>query len=266
MTTQTPRSQHDDSEATRLNDLLRADAAAVIDDDLDDEASYHEYSAANSEPATKPVARRPRSQVYSIRVPVEKLGQLRWLARERGVAPTAMLREWALAQLEAEIGTRDPQAGEDPPEATSSAETRERSSGTTQDATTERLEQVVAILADLTAQLTRMMTINAELAARSISPAEPPGSVRMLSARSGNLEFPPWLAHSGTYSAIEGLMAASRLRARLAREGYDLTVGYVQKGLADLRTTVGDASALPGFGDVDLDTLYDAADDELSYP
>jgi hypothetical protein len=42
------------------------------------------------------------SQVYSLRVPVERLEQLRRLAEQRGVAPTALLRQFVLERLDQE--------------------------------------------------------------------------------------------------------------------------------------------------------------------
>lgn len=56
------------------------------------------------------------SQVYSVRVPVERLEQLRRLAAQRGVAPTALLRQFVLERLDQEstvkvvtLADRDPQ-------------------------------------------------------------------------------------------------------------------------------------------------------------
>lgn len=42
------------------------------------------------------------SQVYSVRIPVDSLAQLRRLADERGVAPTALLRQFVLERLQQE--------------------------------------------------------------------------------------------------------------------------------------------------------------------
>src|ERR1700761_5912171 len=91
MTGETGRDpQHGDDE--RMAALLRADAAAIIDDDIDDDA---DADAETVNAAAHP-SQRPRSQVYSIRVPVDRLEQVRSLAKERGIAPTAMLRDWVL--------------------------------------------------------------------------------------------------------------------------------------------------------------------------
>ncbi|MFD9889483.1 hypothetical protein ACFWY9_09090 [Amycolatopsis sp. NPDC059027] len=39
--------------------------------------------------------------VYSVRIPVDRIEELRKLAAERGVQPTALIRTWVLAQLDA---------------------------------------------------------------------------------------------------------------------------------------------------------------------
>ena len=41
------------------------------------------------------------SAVYSVRIPVDRIEELRELAAARGVAPTALIRTWVLAQLDA---------------------------------------------------------------------------------------------------------------------------------------------------------------------
>lgn len=42
------------------------------------------------------------SQVYSVRIPVDKLEELRSLAEARGVQPTALMRQFVLERLEIE--------------------------------------------------------------------------------------------------------------------------------------------------------------------
>jgi hypothetical protein len=44
------------------------------------------------------------SQVYTVRIPVDRLEELRRVARQRGEAPSALLRSWALERLDAELG------------------------------------------------------------------------------------------------------------------------------------------------------------------
>lgn len=51
------------------------------------------------------VRRRPAkqpAQVYSLRIPTDRLDQLRRLANERGIEPSALMRQWVIAQLDAE--------------------------------------------------------------------------------------------------------------------------------------------------------------------
>lgn len=47
------------------------------------------------------------SQVYSVRIPAERLEQLRRLAEERGVRPTALLRQFVLDRLDQETAPLD---------------------------------------------------------------------------------------------------------------------------------------------------------------
>lgn len=42
------------------------------------------------------------SQVYSVRIPVDRLEQLRRLAEDRGVAPTVLMRQFVLERLDLE--------------------------------------------------------------------------------------------------------------------------------------------------------------------
>jgi hypothetical protein len=51
------------------------------------------------------------SQVYTVRIPVDRLEELRRVAEHRGEAPSALLRRWALERLDAELG-RDSLPGE----------------------------------------------------------------------------------------------------------------------------------------------------------
>lgn len=45
------------------------------------------------------------SQVYSVRIPTDRLDQLRRLAAARGAAPTALIRDWVVERLDAETGS-----------------------------------------------------------------------------------------------------------------------------------------------------------------
>jgi hypothetical protein len=64
-----------------------------------------EEERGEREPQPGRRGRRPAvesSQVYSVRVPVERLEQLRRLAEQRGVAPTALMRQFVLERLDQE--------------------------------------------------------------------------------------------------------------------------------------------------------------------
>lgn len=54
--------------------------------------------------------RRPAqspSMVYTVRIPADRIEELREVAEARGVAPTALMRGWVLAQLDEATGTRE---------------------------------------------------------------------------------------------------------------------------------------------------------------
>ncbi len=48
---------------------------------------------------------RDPAQVYSVRMPVERLGALRRAADERSMSPSALLRQWVLQRLDQEEQT-----------------------------------------------------------------------------------------------------------------------------------------------------------------
>lgn len=53
--------------------------------------------------------RRPRrSSVYGLRLPDERIDQLRRLAEARGVEPSALVRQWVTENLDAAEQNRDP--------------------------------------------------------------------------------------------------------------------------------------------------------------
>lgn len=75
-------------------------------------AEAEEVAAAEArgqrEPTSGQRARRQvgeASQVYSVRIPVDRLAQLRNVAAHRGVAPTALLRQFVLERLDSETAT-----------------------------------------------------------------------------------------------------------------------------------------------------------------
>jgi hypothetical protein len=83
-----------------------ADVLASEADDLESRWERGEEIAARLRPARPP---RDPSQVYSLRMPVDRLGTLRRIADEQGVNPTALMRSWVLerlAQEEREEGQR----------------------------------------------------------------------------------------------------------------------------------------------------------------
>lgn len=80
-------------------ELLDRIASAVEDAEAtpDDELEW----ARHREPAKSPAA------VYSVRIPVDRIEELRQLAVDRGVQPTALIRTWVLAQLDAARNSDD---------------------------------------------------------------------------------------------------------------------------------------------------------------
>jgi hypothetical protein len=67
-------------------------------DDVDADSGVEPDWVRHREPSKSPTA------VYSVRIPVERIEELRELAASRGVQPTALTRAWVLAHLDA---TRD---------------------------------------------------------------------------------------------------------------------------------------------------------------
>ncbi len=64
-----------------------------------------EARAAADDPAGLVAHRRPPTapaQVYTVRIPVDRLAELRQVAAERAVPPSVLLRSWAIEQLDAE--------------------------------------------------------------------------------------------------------------------------------------------------------------------
>lgn len=77
----------------RIADLLAAEAEAAeqLRDDDDLGPTY-----APKHPPKDP------SQVYSVRIPVSRLEQLRQRATEEGVAPSSLMRKWVIERLDAD--------------------------------------------------------------------------------------------------------------------------------------------------------------------
>jgi hypothetical protein len=72
--------------------IERAEAADVAEDE---DVEYYRVP-----PPVDP------SQVYSVRIPVSRLDQLRRIAAERGIRPSALMRVWVVERLEQETAPR----------------------------------------------------------------------------------------------------------------------------------------------------------------
>ena len=79
------------TEERNIKNIL-AEVAAQAEESRDEITKMYR----SNRPATQP------SQVYSIRIPVSRLGRIRALATKYGMAPTVMLRTWILERLDAE--------------------------------------------------------------------------------------------------------------------------------------------------------------------
>ncbi|HEX6521503.1 MAG TPA: hypothetical protein VF070_16105 [Streptosporangiaceae bacterium] len=247
MTNTTPRTGGSGPEDTRLQELLRADAAAVVDDDLDDETpTYPSHRPPDS--AGHPAASHAPSQVYSIRVPVDRLEQVRRLASERNVAPTTMLRQWVLAQLDQELGTA-PSGSRAETHAAPGART-EHHAAKRRVASTDRLEAMTAALAEVAANLTKSLTLVAEICANQNAAFTQPMTAHVRALPSQSI---PLAASNPGFSPF--------LRTNPVTQ---TPVSYLSTGLAALRSTIADASTLPGIAGTDLYHLYEAADEEFS--
>jgi hypothetical protein len=71
---------------------LLAEEAEAAEEHRDDDVPLVRSRRRAKEPA----------QVYSLRIPVEKLAELRRLAEERHLTPSALMRSWVLERLEQE--------------------------------------------------------------------------------------------------------------------------------------------------------------------
>lgn len=79
--------------------MSESDVARLLDEEAELAEKHRdvERSYVRARPAASP------SQVYSLRIPVERLEQLRNLAERHHEAPTAMMRRWVLERLEREL-------------------------------------------------------------------------------------------------------------------------------------------------------------------
>ncbi len=76
-----------------------------IRDVLSREAEDVEARRARGErggPLHRPPPPREPAQVYSLRMPVDKLEQLRQAAEQAGVSPSSLMRTWVLERLDAD--------------------------------------------------------------------------------------------------------------------------------------------------------------------
>jgi aryl-alcohol dehydrogenase-like predicted oxidoreductase len=71
---------------------LLAEEAEAAEEHRDDDVPLVRSRRPAKEPA----------QVYNLRIPVEKLEELRRLAEERHLTPSALMRSWVLERLEQE--------------------------------------------------------------------------------------------------------------------------------------------------------------------
>lgn len=77
-------------------------AAAIEQAEADEE---HEDAKRSY---VRPPRPRQPSQVYTVRVPVDRLEALRELAGDRGENPSSLMREWVLERLDAEVAGHPP--------------------------------------------------------------------------------------------------------------------------------------------------------------
>jgi hypothetical protein len=230
---------------------MQADAAAALDDDLDDATAVPVARSSRDVASTE--ARTP-SQVYSIRVPVERLEQLRRLARERNVAPTTMLRQWVLTQLDAELEREEPASHSQRAEASARNPVPQSTSRQRHDAYAERLDAATTALTEATSLLTRSLSLIQEiiddrpLVAQSLTALLERAFARSQSRRiTAGLLPDLWLVASGVHP-----------------DPRQPSIDYLDAGLAALQSTIKEASSMPGLAGNDLESLYEAADEELS--
>lgn len=259
--TRTAPSSHGDSHDSSHHDdeLMLADASAILDDDLDDETSEQgaEPVSANADD-THSSTHRTRSQVYSIRVPVERLEQVRALAKERNLQPTAMLREWVLARLDAETapqGTEKSRA----PDTPQSRSTRRLANPWPHDGNDEAVEALELLCAGIgfsgaAALLRRLLTV-----CDCYQSPQLPVTWRTYSSIHRR-RISSEAAQGGFWSLLGGSPRELEYPAvRPHRNYYD-------RGIAEFHSTVEEVAGRPELREYDLGTLYDGADEELLNP
>lgn len=257
----------------RLQALLRADAAAILDDDLDDETDYDHARVDTAGDESRPrVEQRQRSQVYSIRVPVDRLEQVRSLAKERGVAPTAMLRDWTLAQLDVAMGSAPssrPSSDVSSSRPSSKQNSPRRQDNESLEAVCARLEAATEALLGVITQLTTVLARSVELIAAPQPTASTRRDLQGMSPQQGFAIAPVPYAARLAFPATNPLAAASLSGTSWQMQTdpyFARSCDYVIRGVAKLRATVSSAPSWPGLNEdnFDLDDLYMTADEELS--
>jgi hypothetical protein len=93
---------------------MTSDFRRLLDEEAreaEERADREEQGTATPSPGQR-ARRQPSapSQVYTVRIPVDRLEELRRLAERLGEAPSTLLRKWALERLDEEAGR--PSAGE----------------------------------------------------------------------------------------------------------------------------------------------------------
>lgn len=84
----------------------------MTDQELRDKiAAEAEHAEATRDTDLPYRRRRPsRSSVYGLRLPDERIEQLRRLAEARGTSPSTLVRQWVIDHLDAAEQARDPEA------------------------------------------------------------------------------------------------------------------------------------------------------------
>jgi len=73
----------------REREMAEAIKRAERDEELEEERPYE-----------RPQTPKSPSQVYSLRIPVDRIEELRRAAEQRGVQPSALMRQWVMQKLD----------------------------------------------------------------------------------------------------------------------------------------------------------------------
>jgi len=80
--------------------MTRKNIADVLAEEAEHAEQYRDDEPAPGYRRARPP--REPAQVYSLRIPVDRLEQLRRLAAEKHMTPSALMRAWVLERLDAE--------------------------------------------------------------------------------------------------------------------------------------------------------------------